>query len=86
MPRYSRKNKKYGKKYKSIKKKKTLKKRKTRWIRGGNVDTLGSADFNPNLAYDSKQDGGQNIGANCTDPNFSIYNTRELTLFPYRPN
>ena len=86
MPRYSRKNKKYGKKYKGIKKRKTMKKRKTRRIRGGNVDTLGSADFNPNLAYDSKQDGGQNIGANCPDPNFSIYNTRELTLFPYKPN
>ena len=67
-------------------KRKTMKKRKTRRIRGGNVDTLGSADFNPNLAYDSKQDGGQNIGANCPDPNFSIYNTRELTLFPYKPN
>jgi hypothetical protein len=68
------------------KRKKTMKKRKTRRIKGGNVDTLGSADFNPNLAYDSKQAGGQNIGANCSDPNFSIYNTRELTLFPYKPN
>ena len=72
------------KKRKSIKKK-TMKKRKTRKIKGGNVDTLGSADFNPNLAYDSKQVGGQNIGANCYDPNFSIFNTRELTLFPYKP-
>jgi hypothetical protein len=86
MPRYSRKNKKNAKKHKGNKKRKTIKKYKTRRMKGGNVDTLGSADFNPNLAYDSKQDGGQNIGANCTDPNFSIYNTRELTLFPYRPN
>ena len=70
---------------KKYKKRKTIKKRKTRRIKGGNVDTLGSADFNPNLAYDSKQDGGQNIGANCYDPNFSIYNTRELELFPYNP-
>ena len=68
------------------KRKKNMKKRKTRRMKGGNVDTLGSADFNPNLAYDSKQAGGQNIGANCSDPNFSIYNTRELTLFPYKPN
>ena len=27
---------------------------------------------------------GTGVGANCYDPNFSIYNTRELTLFPYR--
>jgi len=36
-----------------------------------------------------KQKGGQcygnGVGANNYDPNFSIYNTRELTLFPYRP-
>ena len=28
---------------------------------------------------------GTGVGANCYDPNFSIYNTRELQLFPYRP-
>ena len=28
---------------------------------------------------------GSGVGANSTDPNFSIYNTRELQLFPYRP-
>jgi hypothetical protein len=84
--RKKRKTMKKHKKRKTMKKRKTIKKRKTRRMKGGNVDTLGSADFNPNLAYDSKQDGGQNIGANCNDPNFSIYNTRELTLFPYRPN
>jgi hypothetical protein len=28
---------------------------------------------------------GNGVGANCYDPNFSIYNTRELQLFPYRP-
>lgn len=64
---------------------KMSKRRRSRKMRGGNVDDLTSADFNPNLAYDSKQNGGQNIGANCYDPNFSIYNTRELTLFPYNP-
>jgi hypothetical protein len=84
MPRYSRKNKGIKKK-KNYKKRKTMKKRKTRRIRDGNVNTLVSVDFNPNHAYNSKQNGGQNIGANCSDPNFSIYNTRELTLFPYRP-
>jgi hypothetical protein len=28
---------------------------------------------------------GNGIGANNYDPNFSIYNTRELQLFPYKP-
>ena len=28
---------------------------------------------------------GNGVGANSYDPNFSIYNTRELSLFPYRP-
>jgi hypothetical protein len=29
---------------------------------------------------------GSGVGANDYDPNFSIYNTRELQLFPYKPN
>ena len=28
---------------------------------------------------------GNGVGANNYDPNFSIYNTRELALFPYKP-
>ena len=28
---------------------------------------------------------GKGVGANDYDPNFSIYNTRELQLFPYKP-
>jgi hypothetical protein len=28
---------------------------------------------------------GNGVGANTYDPNFSIYNTRELSLFPYAP-
>ena len=36
-----------------------------------------------------KQRGGQcygrGIGANSYDPNFSIFNTNELQLFPYKP-
>jgi hypothetical protein len=31
-----------------------------------------------------KMKGGNNIGANCSDPNFSIYNTNLLKLFPYK--
>jgi hypothetical protein len=69
------------------KRKKTIKKRhRNHRMKGGDVDKLGDSDFNANLAYDAKQYGGQNIGANCYDPNFSIYNTRELNLFPYKPN
>ena len=29
---------------------------------------------------------GSGVGANDYDPNFSIYNTRALQLFPYKPN
>ena len=37
-----------------------------------------------------KMKGGQQVygrgyGANCYDPSFSIYNTNELKLFPYKP-
>jgi hypothetical protein len=28
---------------------------------------------------------GRGVGANSYDPNFSVYNTRELQLFPYKP-
>ena len=29
---------------------------------------------------------GNGVGANAYDPNYSIYNTNQLQLFPYRPN
>ena len=29
---------------------------------------------------------GTGVGANCFEPNYSIYNTPALTLFPYKPN
>jgi hypothetical protein len=28
---------------------------------------------------------GNGVGANSYNPNYSIYNTNELTLFPYKP-
>ena len=28
---------------------------------------------------------GNGVGANSNDPNFSIFNTRALQLFPYKP-
>lgn len=31
-----------------------------------------------------KMRGGRNIGANNCDPNYSIYNTNFLKLFPYK--
>jgi hypothetical protein len=40
---------------------------------------------NKKLFSRKKLHGGQNIGANCPDPNFSIYNTNFLKLFPYKP-
>jgi len=74
-------------KHKTYKKNKAKKTRKTkrRKYRGGNVDKLGSPDFNPNVAFDKKMIGGTNVGATCNDPNYSIYNTRMLSLFPYTP-
>jgi hypothetical protein len=33
--------------------------------------------------YKKKQMKGGNFGGNCPDPNFSIYNTNLLKLFPY---
>jgi len=71
--------------------KKTRKMRRKNMIGRGDIDSLYDADFNANLAIDkksiggSKQYGGRNVGFNCFDPNFSIYNTRSLQLFPYNP-
>ena len=33
--------------------------------------------------YKKKHMRGGNFGGNCPDPNFSIYNTNLLKLFPY---
>jgi len=33
--------------------------------------------------YKNKHMKGGNFGGNCPDPNFSIYNTNLLKLFPY---
>ena len=35
--------------------------------------------------YKGGQCFGNGVGANSYDPNFSIYNTRALQLFPYKP-
>jgi hypothetical protein len=37
-----------------------------------------------NIRKIKKHKGGQNIGFNCSNPNYSIYNTNFLKLFPYK--
>jgi len=70
--RKTRKTRKTRKGRKAKKSKKTRKGRKSRKMRG------------------HKQRGGMRygtgVGANCYDPNYSIYNTPALSLFPYKPN
>jgi hypothetical protein len=66
------------------KKRRTMKKRKgrkTRKLRRKNGRKTGrkSRKQRGGVCY------GNGVGANNYDPSFSIYNTRELELFPYRP-
>jgi hypothetical protein len=62
------------------KKRKTMKKRKGRKSsRKGRKSSRKSRKQKGGICY------GNGIGANHYDPNFSIYNTRELQLFPYKP-
>jgi len=82
MVKRTRKNKRFPRKSKKTK----MRKNKTRKNKtGGNVDKLGDSDFNPNLSYDSKQSGGENVGLNYHDQSYSIYNTNLLKLSPYKP-
>jgi hypothetical protein len=66
------------------KKRRTMKKRKGRKTRKTVRKTVRKTG-----RKSRKQRGGMcygnGVGANNYDPNFSIYNTRELTLFPYNP-
>ena len=63
-----------------IRKRRTMKKRKGRKTRKtGKKSTRKSRKQRGGMCY------GNGVGANSYDPNFSIYNTRELTLFPYKP-
>jgi len=62
-----------GKKRKSTKKRKITRKRK------GRKNTRKYRTQRGGICY------GNGVGANNYDPNFSIYNTRELQLFPYKP-
>ena len=62
---------------KTIKKRKTMKKRKT--LRKRNYSRKNNRKQRGGTCY------GNGVGANSYDPNFSIYNTRALHLFPYKP-
>ena len=64
-----------GKRRKTRKTKKSRKTRKTRKSRKSKSRKMrGGARY------------GTGVGANNFDPNYSIYNTQELNLFPYKPN
>lgn len=60
---------------------KTMKRKNRKTMKRKNRKTMKRKNRKTN-----KQRGG-GYGTNCAqkDPNFSIYNTRELTLFPYNP-
>ena len=62
-----------SKRRRKIIKRKTMKKRRTMKKRKGRKQKGGNC-------Y------GSGVGANAYDPNYSIYNTNQLQLFPYRPN
>jgi len=74
-----------GKKRKMAKKRNSTKKRKTMNKR----KTMKKRRVVKKRKHTKKQKGGMcygnGVGANSYDPNFSIYNTRELELFPYKP-
>ena len=69
----------------ATKKRKTMKKRKAtkkrRIVQKGRsvIKSKGNKKQSGGTCY------GSGVGANSYDPNFSIYNTRELQLFPYNP-
>jgi len=73
------------------KSRKTRKTRKTRKGRKGRkAKKSKKTRKGKNSRKTKKQRGGMRygtgVGANCFDPNYSIYNTPALTLFPYKPN
>jgi hypothetical protein len=73
------KKRKVTKKRNSTKKRKTMKKRKIEKKRKSMKKRKHTKKQKGGMCY------GNGVGANSYDPNFSIYNTQELQLFPYRP-
>lgn len=62
------------------KKSRKSRKRKTRKSRKGKSRKMSSRKQRGGALY------GTGVGANNFDPNYSVYNTQELNLFPYKPN
>jgi len=64
--------------------------RRTRKGRKGKKTRKGKKSKKTRKMRGHKQRGGMRygtgVGANCFDPNLSIYNTPALSLFPYKPN
>lgn len=75
-----------GKKKRKTRKYKLNKRINSKTVKGKKHRTTKRRNAKRNKTH--KQKGGacygNGIGANSYDPNFSIYNTRELDLFPYR--
>lgn len=57
--------------------------KKNKKIRKNNKNN--TKKYKKNNKVNKNKKGGANIGANCPDPNLSLYNTNMLKLFPYRP-
>lgn len=68
-----------GRKRKTMNKRKTMKKRRVVKKRKTMKKRKHTKKQKGGMCY------GNGVGANSYDPNFSIYNTQELELFPYRP-
>jgi|694.fasta_scaffold47220_4 hypothetical protein len=79
-----------GKKNKSRKNKNKSRKNKNKSRKNKNKSRKNKNKSRKNKNKSRKQKGGMcygnGVGANSYDPNYSIYNTRELQLFPYKTN
>ena len=65
--------------------KKSGTKNKKRILKSKNTNKKRKSLNKKNKTHKSRKSrGGSNIGSNCSDPNFSIYNTNMLKLFPYK--
>ena len=78
-----------GAKRKTVKKRKTSTKKRKTSSKKRKTATKKRKSAKKGKTIRRKQRGGacygNGVGANAYDPNFSIFNTRELQLFPYKP-
>ena len=75
----SRKNKTKKNKTRKNKTKKNKRKQKTNKLKKKQIKSKKTNTLKGGMVY------GNGYGANCNDPNYSIYNTNLLKLFPYNP-